>query len=291
VRLIWAQCVVRYSGRGDTRLDSYDRLIIIKDDGSVSVHSNSGVKPLNYMGAKSVLTVETDDNGCNVLHFDSSKESLAITLERVYSDQTMGVPHSEPGLVRDGTEDHLQEWLSNNIHQVSPGLRFVQREFETGSGKVDLLAYDEVHDEHVLIEVKRVASSSAVYQVKRYLDAYHEERKRGVLIALDVRPKTRELADKRGITWVELEPSEIHGWKTQINGESLVAESVPTGEAITLDLFAVADTMDSAVAPTNTMTVPAPDAPGTYPSVGDTVVSKDEPLPVVEEVASVPDEH
>lgn len=181
----------------------------------MSVHANSGVKPLNYMGGKNVLTVETDDNGHTVLHFDSSKESLAVTLERVYSDQMMSVPTEEPGLVRDGTEDHLQEWLSNNIHHVSPGLRFVQREFETGSGKVDLLAYDEAADTHVLVEVKRVASSSAVYQVKRYLDAYDEERKRGVLIALDVRPKTRELAEKRGIEWVELVSSDITGWKTR----------------------------------------------------------------------------
>lgn len=51
VRLVVARCSVDYSGRLDVHLDSAIRLLIVKADGSLSIHSEFGVKSLNWMSA------------------------------------------------------------------------------------------------------------------------------------------------------------------------------------------------------------------------------------------------
>lgn len=196
-------CSVKYSGRGDTTLAPHDRVVMMKDDGSVSIHSREGVKPLNYMGAKAKFSEEVV-NGERVIMFDSSKENLTVTIHRSYDEVVWEIGDGEPGLVRDGTEADLQLWLSENMHTVNKNLEFVEREYATGAGPVDLFARDLVTGCDVLIEVKRVASSSAVYQIRRYLEGHDNPQARGMIVALDVRPRTRHLADKHGIEWVEV---------------------------------------------------------------------------------------
>ena len=204
MRAVWCKCAVSYSGRGDTTLVSYPRLILIKEDGSVGIHSDASVKPLNYMGAKSVFREETEPETGNLIWtFDSTKENLTITIEEVYSDHQVEMPTEDPGLIRDGTEKQLQDWLADNITVLGASLEFRKKEYRTQDGAVDLLAWDHANNEHVLIEVKRVAMSNAVYQVKKYLDDF-DGPKRGMIVALDVRPKTRALADRRGIEWQEV---------------------------------------------------------------------------------------
>ena len=203
VKILHVNCSVKYSGRGDTTLAPHDRIVMMKDDGSVSVHSGEGVKPLNYMGAKAKVSEEIVD-GERVLMFDSSKENLTVTIHRLINEIEWEVEDGEPGLVRDGTESDLQEWLSKNMHAINNNLEFVEREYSTGAGPVDLYARDLMTGCDVLIEVKRVASSSAVYQIRRYLEGHDNPQARGMIVALDVRPRTRHLADKHGIEWVEV---------------------------------------------------------------------------------------
>ena len=49
MRLIVARCSVEYSGRLSARLPEALRLVIVKADGSVLVHADTGgYKPLNW---------------------------------------------------------------------------------------------------------------------------------------------------------------------------------------------------------------------------------------------------
>lgn len=50
MRLVIARCSVDYVGRLDAHLPMADRLLIVKADGSVSVHADDrAYKPLNWM--------------------------------------------------------------------------------------------------------------------------------------------------------------------------------------------------------------------------------------------------
>ena len=57
VRLVIAECSVDYSGRLSAHLPKARRLLLVKADGSVLVHSDGGsYKPLNWMSPPAVTT-------------------------------------------------------------------------------------------------------------------------------------------------------------------------------------------------------------------------------------------
>lgn len=231
MRLVAAYCSAIYTGRGDTKLGNALRAIMIKADGSVSIHNDVSNKPLNYM-KEATFTESFDEEGKLVWTFDQRKESLQITLHEIVSDFEVPLVTDDEGLERDGTEAHLQEWLSENLDALGEGHTLVGREFPTGDGPVDLFVSHE-SGQHYAVEVKRIAILSSVYQVKRYVDALNSPQVvdeqssdeegdeppdygevKGVIAALDIRPKAAALAEKRGIKLITL-PAD---WKESRKG-------------------------------------------------------------------------
>lgn len=214
MRIIVANCSVIYSGRGDTTMKACVRAIIIKGDGAISIHHDVGNKPLNYMAKGNVHTESRDDDGNLLWNFDARKENLSITIYEMISDNEYELPTDDEGLTRDGTEDHLQEWLSDNPEEIGEGFTLVSREFRTNAGPVDLLLKD-ANGKYIAVEVKRVAMLPAVDQVNRYVNALKEEEEysnvRGIVAALDIRPKTLVLAEKRDVECVTINEN----WKSR----------------------------------------------------------------------------
>lgn len=208
MRMIIAECSVVYSGRGDTKMGKALRSILIKDDGAVSIHNDVGNKPLNYMGKGNVFTISKNDD-TEIWRFETRKEYIEITIHKIIQDFSHSI---DPGLVlleRDGTEDDLQEWLFNNPDCIAENLIPIQREYSTSAGPIDLMFKDN-YDNLIGVEVKRIAMLGAVDQCSRYLEALREQESYPVsviLAALDVRPKTVALAEKRGIPYVILPSS------------------------------------------------------------------------------------
>jgi len=223
MRILIADCSVVYTGRGDTKMNRAVRSVIVKSDGAVSVHNDVGNKPLNYMGKGNVFSESIVDNEL-VWQFENNKENLTINLHHVISDSHHALDLNDEGLIRDGTESHLQEWLAENPSALGEGFTFVAREVQTGNGPVDLLMMDS-EGNHVAVEVKRVAMLGAVGQIMRYMSALEETEQygpiKGMIAALDIRPKTLTLAGKRGVQCVTV----VEAWKNR-NVETIAEISV-----------------------------------------------------------------
>jgi RecB family endonuclease NucS len=206
MRLTVARCSVTYTGRGDTTLQEAVRVIIVKADGAVSIHHDHGNKPLNYMGKGNVFT-EVEGEDALYWNFDTRKESLQVRITEIFSEVDMEVDVDNSVLERDGTEHQLQAWLADHPEALGEGFTFVQREYPTGAGPVDLLVQDS-NGTPVVVEVKRVAMLGAVDQASRYISALQEfegfEDATAIVAALDIRPNTQKLADKRGVRTVIL---------------------------------------------------------------------------------------
>lgn len=206
MKLTVARCSVTYTGRGDTTLQEAVRVIVVKADGAVSIHHDQGNKPLNYMGKGNVFT-EMEGEDALYWNFDTRKESLQIRITEIFSEVEMDVDVDNSVLERDGTEHQLQAWLADNPEALGEGFTFVQREYPTGAGPVDLLVQD-ANGTPVVVEVKRVAMLGAVDQASRYISALQEfegfEDATAIVAALDIRPNTQKLADKRGVRTVTL---------------------------------------------------------------------------------------
>ena len=210
MRLVLARCAVDYEGRLSAHLPMATRLLLVKADGCISIHSDGGAyKPLNWMVAPNTLH---EDEGRWVVR-NSKGETLTITIEEVLLDSTheLGV---DPGLQKDGVEAHLQELLSQNCDAIAAGLRLVRREHPTDIGPVDLLCRD-AEGRAVAIEVKRRGEIDGVEQLTRYLERLNRDPMlrpvRGMLVAQVVKPQARVLAESRGIDWVEVDYDELRG--------------------------------------------------------------------------------
>jgi RecB family endonuclease NucS len=215
MRLVIARCSVDYAGRLDAHLPSAVRLLMVKADGCVAIHSDGGAyKPLNWMNAPNRLV-----EGDGVWTVTNPKgETLTIRLEEVISD-TAHELGDDPGLQKDGVEAHLQELLAADPTAIAPDLRLVRREYATDIGPVDLLCRD-ADGNAVAIEVKRRGEIDGVEQLTRYLERLDRDPTlrpvRGVFVAQVIKPQARVLAESRDIAWVEVDYDELRGVESNV---------------------------------------------------------------------------
>ncbi len=219
VRLVIATCTVDYVGRLTAHLPSATRLILVKADGSVSVHADDrAYKPLNWMSPPCVLREGegTGDGAAPSVWTVTNKagERLVITIEDVLHDSRheLGV---DPGLVKDGVEAHLQALLADQIETLGAGWRLVRREYPTAIGPVDILARDDA-GATVAVEIKRRGEIDGVEQLTRYLELLNRDPLlspvRGVFAAQEIKPQARVLAQDRGIDCVTLDYDALRGF-------------------------------------------------------------------------------
>ncbi len=223
-----ARCQVDYVGRLTAHLPLARRLLLIKADGSVLVHSDGGsYKPLNWMSPPCWLEerevdsfdkVDGVDGGAPQLWVVTNKagEELRITIEDVEHDSKhdLGV---DPGLVKDGVEAHLQVLLAEHVEVLGDGYTLVRREYPTAIGPVDLMCRNG-DGQSVAVEIKRRGEIDGVEQLTRYLELLNRDPLlapvTGVFAAQQIKPQARTLATDRGIRCVTLDYDGLRGIDT-----------------------------------------------------------------------------
>ncbi len=210
VRLVIARCQVDYAGRLTAHLPMATRLLLVKSDGSVSVHSDDrAYKPLNWMSPPCWLI----EDGKLWIVENKQGEKLVISIDEVFHDHAQALG-AEPGLQKDGVEAHLQELLAEHIKTLGDGYTLVRREFPTAIGPVDIMARD-ADGRSVAVEIKRRGEIDGVEQLTRYLELLNRDPLlapvQGVFAAQIIKPQARTLAEDRGIRCLTLDYDELRG--------------------------------------------------------------------------------
>lgn len=221
-RLVIARCSVDYEGRMQAHLPLATRLLVVKADGSVLVHSDGGpYKPLNWMAPPCVMTEsdpDPDDAAGGVsavwtVRHTKSGDILFVRIHEIHHDSAHDLG-TDPGLVKEGVESHLQALLAEHIHTLGHGWTLVRREHMTAIGPVDILARDALR-RHVAVEIKRRGEIDGVEQLTRYLDLLNRDPMlapvSGVFAAQEIKPQARTLAEDRGIRCVVLDYDALRG--------------------------------------------------------------------------------
>jgi RecB family endonuclease NucS len=204
LRLVIARCTIDYTGRVTAHLPEAVRLIMVKADGTLAVHSDGNAsKPLNWMVAPN--HIEVFDDRWEVTN--GKGEKLVISISEVLEDVTHALG-DDPGLQKDGVEAHLQELLAARPWVLEQGLTLIRREYPTDIGPVDLLCQD-ADGVVVAVEVKRRGEIDGVEQLARYLERLGLDPRlgllRGILAAQSITPQARTLAEARGILAIEVD--------------------------------------------------------------------------------------
>ncbi|MFM8927867.1 MAG: endonuclease NucS [Rhodoluna sp.] len=222
MRLVIADCSVDYAGRLSAHLPLARRLLVLKGDGSVLIHSETGsYKPLNWMNPP-----------CNISKHEPDQEQLAKGVKEIWRVSQVKAAdilwiqiheiHEEiyhelgkdPGLIKDGVESHLQELLAAQIELIGEGSKLIRREYQTTIGPVDILARDS-QGQVVAIEIKRRGEIDGVEQLTRYLELLNRDESlspvRGIFAAQEIKPQARTLALDRGIECLILDYEKMKG--------------------------------------------------------------------------------
>ena len=224
MRIVVADCSVDYSGRLSAHLPLARRVLLVKADGSVLVHSDGGsYKPLNWMSppcklAESTPSPEQAAEGVTAVwtvQHAKSDDRLEVQLHEVHHDSShdLGV---DPGLIKDGVEAHLQKLLAEQVELLGSGHSLVRREYPTAIGPVDILARPPVGGAgHVAVEIKRRGDIDGVEQLTRYLELLNRDPLlapvTGVFAAQEIKPQARVLAMDRGIRCLVLDYDAMRG--------------------------------------------------------------------------------
>jgi len=217
-----AKCSVDYAGRLSAHLPLATRLLMIKADGSLLVHSDGGsYKPLNWMSPPCTLALSEPDADqaaagitalWTVTHAKTA-DQLIVNLYEVEHDSAheLGI---DPGLIKEGVEAHLQKLLAEHIHLLGEGHTLVRREYMTAIGPVDILAQDS-NGRSVAVELKRRGDIDGVEQLTRYLELMNRDPHiapvTGIFAAQEIKPQARRLAEDRGIRCLLLDYDAMRG--------------------------------------------------------------------------------
>ena len=213
MRLIVARCEVTYTGRLTAVLPEALRLLMLKSDGSVMVHADTGgFKPQNWMTPPTVIE---EEDGHIVVRKRAGKteDRLDIRIVDVLSDVTHDMGEAA-ALEKDGVELHLQLALADAPHFCGEGFRLVRREWPTDIGPVDLLCRD-ADGVAVAVEIKRRGEIDGVEQLTRYLEFLNRDPMlrpvRGMFVAQQIKPQAKVLANDRGIDCITLDYDAMRG--------------------------------------------------------------------------------
>ena len=222
MRLLILECSVDYAGRLSAHLPRARRLMMLKNDGSVLIHSDSGsYKPLNWMNPPCTIVVEEPSAEAVAVGITAvwrvsqakTADVLQINIFEIFEDvaHELGV---DPGLIKDGVEAHLQELLAAQLHRVEDGAKLIRREYFTPIGPVDILMRDSA-GQTVAIELKRRGDIDGVEQLTRYLELLNRDVElapvRGIFAAQEIKPQARTLAEDRGIACLVLDYDDMRG--------------------------------------------------------------------------------
>ena len=234
MRLVIARCSVDYEGRLKAHLPLATRLLLVKADGSVLVHSDGGsYKPLNWMSPPATLRITPASAGGTgegagagtgagldegiveqwTVQSAKTDDRLIVNIYEHLHDSSheLGV---DPGLIKDGVEADLQRLLAEQIETLGAGYTLIRREYATAIGPVDILARDP-SGATVAVELKRRGDIDGVEQLTRYLELLNRDPLlapvRGIFAAQQIKPQARVLATDRGIDCVTLDYDALRG--------------------------------------------------------------------------------
>lgn len=210
---IVAQCEVAYEGRAQSMLQGGERLILLKPDGTLLIHTASKAKPVNWQPPGAIFDARIEDDHVVLTAFRRKPEELVkVTFHDIHLLVTAPL-RDDAELALVGSEADLQQLLFEHPHLVEDGFTPRRRERDTKRGFYDIDG-DDAEGQRLIVELKRTtAGVKEAQQLWRYVQELRgngeERRVRGVLIAPRVADKARGLLKDQDLEWKELDWSEI----------------------------------------------------------------------------------
>jgi len=211
--ILAGKCQAIFDGRIKSVLEKGDRLVIIKSDLSIIMHSPRGVKPVNWQKPKAgPISIKKTDDGVEIYtQRTKTKEIFTITFTSLVF-AALWLPFDEALMEIYGDESDLVNYLVNNPKMIEEGFKVLKTEYQTKVGPVDIRGID-INGNEVIIEVKkRKATPADAHQLKRYVEFFEEnwhKKVRGILIAPSFPENVQGYLKKHHLEYISIPWNEI----------------------------------------------------------------------------------
>jgi RecB family endonuclease NucS len=207
--ILVGNCWVDYKGRASSKLEPGERIVMIKDDGSVLVHRPSGYEPVNWQPAGCIF--QTSSHG-DILRVRATRrkpyESVNVSFDQIYLISAMRlIDRGEFSL--HASEVDMQKAILLDPCLFEEGFNPISYEKKVEPGFVDIYGVDK-NGKLVIVELKRrVAGRDAALQLVKYVDyikTMTNRHLRGVLVAPSLAKGVQILLDVLGLEFKALNP-------------------------------------------------------------------------------------
>jgi RecB family endonuclease NucS len=207
--IVAGNCKVLYSGRAKSTLEPGERMLIIKEDGSLLVHRPVGYEPVNWQPSGSVFHVQTKAWSIEVHAVrQKPRENVRVIFYEVFMVSALSLADSgEFSLHASEKEMHRAILMKPSL--LEEGFKPISYEKKVEPGFVDVYGVDK-NGKLVVVEVKRkTAGKEAVLQLAKYIDAIKgkaDRELRGVLVAPSLGKDVQRLLVTLGLEFKALDP-------------------------------------------------------------------------------------
>jgi len=221
--LILGLCHSEFDGRIKSTLNSSDRFLIVKNDGTIILHDPIGLKPIQWQkpGAGPIKFLLTNKNELKMETFRlKTNENFSITFQEIHSALAYNTVLENRFASVFGDEKDFITFLAKNPERMEEGLTIIATEKETEVGYIDILAMDRSGNT-VIIEVKKQQATPAdAFQLQRYfnnLKLIYSTKLRGILVANSVPKRVRRQLFKYNLEYCEIPWQEIFPTLTRLS--------------------------------------------------------------------------
>jgi len=212
--LVIGDCWVDYSGRASSKLEPGERILIIKEDGSLLVHRSIGYEPVNWQPPGCIFHVQVKNNALEI-HAVRRKpsESVKIFFDEIHMASALRLVDSGKFSLYASEED-MQKAILLEPSLVEEGFKPVSYEKKVEPGFVDVYGMSR-DGKFVVVEIKRkTAGKDAVLQLAKYVDAIKSKTNRevrGILVAPSIAKGVQRLLATLELDFKALDPKKCAG--------------------------------------------------------------------------------
>jgi len=207
--ILVGNCWVDYKGRASSKLEPGERIVMIKEDGSVLVHRPSGYEPVNWQPAGCLFHTRVKGETLRVRAVRRKPvESVSISFDRVYLVSAMRLIDRGDFSLH-ASESDMQRAILVDPSLFEEGFAPISYEKKVEPGFVDVYGVDR-DGRLVIVELKRrTAGRDAALQLAKYVDfvkTVANRELRGVLVAPRLAKGVQTILTSLGLEFKALEP-------------------------------------------------------------------------------------
>jgi len=230
--IVVGNCWVHYLGRAKSKLEPGERILIIKDDGSLLVHRSVGYEPVNWQPPGCIFQIQEKDNILEIRAVRRKPaESVKVFFDKIFMVSALSLADSGEFSLYASEED-MQKAILLEPSLLEEGFKPISYEKKVKPGFVDVYGVDR-KGKLVVVEIKRkTAGKIAALQLAKYVDAVKGKANRevrGILVAPNIAKDVRRLLATLGLEFKSLDPRKC-------------AETLKRSEAKKLEAFFMGET-------------------------------------------------